>query len=111
MSPKPEYFNRWSALSAAAAVAVLIVTAVPLRPAMADSWKHRGWVGAYYAPGYVYYAPPPPVVYYAPQPVYMAPPPQPIYVAPPPVVYEAPPPAPAYYGPPGLNFGINIPLR
>ena len=109
MSSKYGFSNRWTVLPAAIGVAALLYAAAPLRPALADGWKHHhGWNGGddddqgdgYYAPGYVYY-PPPPVVYYAPRPVYVAPPP--------PVVYQAP--APVYYGPPTLSFGVTVPLK
>src|SRR5262249_2683935 len=70
MSSKYGFSNRWTVLPAAIGVAALVCAAPPLRPAMADGWKHHhGWDGGddddqgegYYAPGYVYY-PPPPVV-------------------------------------------------
>src|SRR5262249_38972223 len=110
MSAKYGFFGRWTALTAAISVAALVCAVAPLRPAMADGWKHHhGWHGGgddddqgggYYSPGYVYY-PPPPVVYYTPRPVYIAPPP--------PVVYQAP--APVYYGPPALSLGVTVPLQ
>ena len=109
MSPDYRFSNRWTVLLAAIGIVALVCAAAPLRPAMADGWKHHHGSGGgddddqgdgYYAPGYVYY-PPPPVVYYAPRPVYVAPPP--------PVVYQAP--APVYYGPPTLSFGVTVPLQ
>ena len=109
MSSKYGFFGRWTALTAAIGVAALVCATAPVRPAMADGWKHHhGWDGGndddqgdgYYAPSFVYY-PPPPVVYYAPRPVYVAPPP--------PVVYQAP--APVYYGPPTLSLGVTVPLQ
>src|SRR5215469_16563732 len=87
MSSKYGFFNRWTFLLAAIGVAASVCTAAPVRPAMADGWKHHhGWGGGddddqgdgYYVPGYVYY-PSPPVVYYAPRPVYVAPPPPVVY--------------------------------
>ena len=109
MSNKRGFLNCSTALAAGVGFAALISVALPLRPAMADNWKHhhRGhddYDGRGYAvvPGYVYggYYAPPPVIYY---------PPAPAYVIVPPPAYYAPP--PAYYGPPSLSFGVTVPLQ
>jgi hypothetical protein len=102
-------FVRRTAAAAALAIAAIVAAAVPLKPAMADSWKHHGYYyggyGRYAVPRPVFYGgvfiAPPPVAYYPPPVVYVAPPP-------PPVVYA---PAPVYYGPPSLNLGVTIPLH
>lgn len=98
--------TRRFALSAAAAVLALTVTALSAVPAMADDWhRYHGWGASWYGgpsisfysgPGY-YYAPAP--AYYAPPPAYYYPPPQPYYA-----------PAPVYYGP-AVGLGLSFRIR
>jgi hypothetical protein len=108
-------FNRLArraALLGSLALVAVAATAVPLKPAAADSWNYnnhgRGayghnWHGGGYYRAPVYFAARP--VYFAARPVYY--PPAPVFYAPPPVYY---PPAPVY-GPPGISLNFVIPLH